>query len=128
MAHFFWCYYYYQVLVLRLSLRGELLEKCFLLCMKFKNPGIILVLTSISSILIHLMICTMHKVFIILSLNIHVKWKKNKISDNFNSINNSIIETYIFCGINNQWYVVVKDLSNGMLFKVYIECYVHIGK
>ena len=44
------------------------------------------------------------------------------------SINNSIIETYIFCGINNQWYVVVKDLSNGMLFKVYIECYVHIGK
>ena len=116
------------LLVLRLSLRGELLEKCFLLCMKFKNPGIISIDINIINFDSSYDMYTMHKLFIILSLNIHVKWKKNKISDNFNSINNSIIETYIFCGINNQWYVVVKDLSNGMLFKVYIECYVHIGK
>lgn len=114
--------------MLGLSLRGELLEKCFLLCMKFKNPGIISIDINIINFDSSYDMYTMHKLFIILSLNIHVKWKKNKISDNFNSINNSIIETYIFCGINNQWYVVVKDLSNGMLFKVYIECYVHIGK
>ena len=93
--------------------------------MKFKNPGIISIDINIINFDSSYDMYTMHKLFIILSLNIHVKWKKNKISDNFNNFNNRNI---FFSGINNQWYVVVKDLSNGMFFKVYIECYVHIGK
>ena len=58
--------------------------KMFSTCMKFKNPGIISIDINIINFDSSYDMYTMHKLFIILSLNIHVKWKKNKISDNFN--------------------------------------------